>query len=75
MCEESTNILRLVLVQCSCAPLVFLIVLALDYENCQNDTYTCTCTQLVILNKGPCLVYCSGRGRHYIGNDVVDESH
>ena len=23
----------------------------------------------------PCPVYCSGRGRHYIGNDVVDESH
>ena len=27
------------------------------------------------LNKGPCPVYCSGHGRHYVGNDVVDESH
>ena len=27
------------------------------------------------LNKGPCPVYCSGRSRHYVGNDVVDEFH
>ena len=27
------------------------------------------------LNKGPCPVYRSRRGRHYVGNDVVDESH
>ena len=27
------------------------------------------------LNKGPCPVYCSGHGRQYVGNDVVDESH
>ena len=26
------------------------------------------------LNKGPCPVYCSGRGRHYVGGDVVIES-
>ena len=26
-------------------------------------------------NQGPCPVYCSRRGRHYVGNDVVDESH
>ena len=26
------------------------------------------------LNKGPCPVYWSGRGRYYVGNDVVDES-
>ena len=31
--------------------------------------------RLVVLNQGPCPVYYSGRGRHYVGNDVVDESH
>ena len=30
---------------------------------------------VVVLNKGPCPVYYSGCGRHYVGNDVVDESH
>ena len=29
----------------------------------------------VFLSKGPCPVCCSGRGRHYVGNDVMDESH
>ena len=27
------------------------------------------------LSQGPCPVYCPRRGRHYVGNDVVDESH
>ena len=34
-----------------------------------------TVTGMWFLNKGPCPVYCSGHGRHYVGNDVVDESH
>ena len=25
--------------------------------------------------KGSCPVYCSGHDRHYVGNDVVDESY
>ena len=27
------------------------------------------------LSKGPCPDYYSGHGRHYVGNDMVDESH
>ena len=30
---------------------------------------------LVVLNKVPCPVYCSGCGKHCIGIDVMDESH
>ena len=50
---------------------VFSIVLGTYCSSC--EVYD-TCDWW-FLSQGPCPVYCPRRGRHYVGNNVVDESH